>query len=228
MTKKNVAVVLAGGKGKRMGMDIPKQYITVNNKMLICYTLECFQNSFIDEIVVVVGKGEIDWFRENVLNKYDFPKVVSVVEGGAERYNSVYNGLMAIENADYVFIHDGARVCITQDILKRGYAAVLDKRAVVAGVKVKDTIKVVSDEGVITDTPDRNHLWQIQTPQIFEFDLIASAYRDMINDPDRGNITDDAMVMENYGNIPVHVFEADYNNIKVTTQDDLVFVKNVL
>lgn len=228
MNDKNVAIVLAGGRGRRMELDIPKQYITVNGKMLICYTLECFQNSFIDEIVVVVGRGEIEWFRENVLNKNNFSKVAAVVEGGKERYNSVYNGLQAIKTADYVFIHDGARACITQSVLERGYSAVVDKKAVIAGVKVKDTIKVVSDDGAIEYTPDRSRLWQIQTPQIFEFDAIMSAYTDMINDDNRGNITDDAMVMEKYGNIKVHIFEADYNNIKVTTQDDLLFVKNIL
>lgn len=228
MANKNVAIVLAGGRGKRMGSDIPKQYLEIGNRPLICYTLDCFEKSFIDEIIVVVEKGGIDYFNENVLAKSTYNKVSKVVEGGAERYNSVYNGLCAIDSATYVYIHDGARACINENVLDRAKDAVEKYGACVAAVKVKDTIKVVNDEGIIVDTPDRNYLWQIQTPQVFKFDEIKAAYTSMINDANKTNITDDAMVMENYGELKVHVYEGDYTNIKLTTPDDLDSAKIIL
>lgn len=228
MAEKNVAVVLAGGKGKRMNMDIPKQYLELNGKPLICYALECFEESFVDEIVVVTGEGETGFFQKNIVDKYGYTKVEHIVEGGTERYHSVMNGLKAIKSADYVFIHDGARPCITKELLERGRENVKKHGAVIAGVKVKDTIKIVSEDGIIETTPDRNRLWQIQTPQIFRFESIKKAYDKMIQDLRRGNITDDAMVMENYGELPVYVFEGDYDNIKVTTQEDIEIVKNIL
>jgi 2-C-methyl-D-erythritol 4-phosphate cytidylyltransferase len=228
MIYKNTAIVLAGGRGKRMGLDIPKQYLKIDGKPLICYTLDCFQNSFIDEIIVVVEKGGIAYFNENILAGHQYSKVHKVVEGGAERYNSVFNGLCAIESTQNVYIHDGARACVTTAILERAQKAVDKYGAAVAAVKVKDTIKNVDANGMITSTPDRNCLWQIQTPQVFCFDKIKAAYEKMIADEGRCNITDDAMVMENYGDLNVYVFEGDYTNIKVTTIDDLDAAENVL
>lgn len=228
MSEKSAAVVLAGGRGKRMNMNIPKQYIELNGKPLICHTLECFEQSFIDEIVVVTGAGETDFFKKNIVDKYGYTKVENIVEGGKERYHSVLNGLRAIESADYVYIHDGARPCVTKTLLERGRENVKRYGAVIAAVKVKDTIKIVAADGAIQSTPDRNLLWQIQTPQIFRLSDIKAAYEKMIQDPQRGIITDDATVMENYGELSVHVFEGDYDNIKVTTQEDIRTVKNIL
>ena len=228
MSEKNVAIVLAGGRGKRMNMDIPKQYLELNGRPLICYTLDCFEKSFVDEIVVVTGKDEILYFKENIVDKYGYTKVRNIVEGGAERYHSVLNGLRAVSDADYIYIHDGARPCVSQDILKRGRECVKEHVACVAAVLVKDTIKVVSDTGEIVSTPDRNQLRQIQTPQVFCFDNIKAAYEKMIRDDNRTNITDDAMVMENYGELSVYVFDGEYDNIKVTTPEDINTVKNIL
>lgn len=228
MSEKHVAVVLAGGKGSRMGMDIPKQYIEVNGKMLICYTLDCFQRSFIDEIVVVAGQGEEDFFQKNIVEKYEYTKVTRIVPGGRERFHSVFNGLCAIEQADYVYIHDGARCCIDDAILLRGRDFVKKYETAVAAMPVKDTIKMVSDGGIVTETLDRSVLWQIQTPQIFRFADIKYAYTQMMNGGNAENITDDAMVMERYGKWNIHVFEGSYTNIKVTTPEDLEFIKNIL
>ncbi|MCM1466552.1 MAG: 2-C-methyl-D-erythritol 4-phosphate cytidylyltransferase [Alistipes sp.] len=228
MSEKHVAVVLAGGKGSRMGMDIPKQYIEVNGKMLICYTLDCFQRSFIDEIVVVAGQGEEEFFQKNIVDKYEYTKVTRIVPGGRERFHSVFNGLCAIEQADYVYIHDGARCCIDEAILLRGRDFVKKYETAVAAMPVKDTIKIVSDGGVVTETLDRSVLWQIQTPQIFRFADIKHAYAQMMKEGKTENITDDAMVMERYGKRNIHVFEGSYNNIKVTTCEDLEFIKNIL
>lgn len=224
----NVAIILAGGKGKRMNMDVPKQYIELDGRPLICYTIDTFEKSFVDGIVVVVAKGELEYFRERILQKNNYAKIIAIVEGGAERYDSVYNGLNAVEYAKYVYIHDGARPCITKDVLLRAQEAVCKYKAAIAAVKVKDTIKKVSGDGSVEETPDRNMLWQIQTPQVFEFDLIKDAYEQMMTSVSEANITDDAMVVEKYGDTKVYVFEGDYANIKVTTPDDISTVKSFL
>lgn len=228
MSEKQVAIVLAGGRGSRMNADIPKQYMDVNGKMLICHTLDCFQNSFIDEIVVVVGQGEEENFRKNIVEKYGYTKVTQIVQGGRERYHSVFNGLCAIDNANYVYIHDGARCCVDEAILLRGLDCVKKYGTAVAAMPVKDTIKFVSEGGVVTITPDRSMLWQMQTPQIFHFTDIKDAYGRMMCEAEQENVTDDAMVMENYGKCDIHVFEGSYKNIKVTTPEDLDFIKNIL
>ena len=228
MSEKHVAIVLAGGRGNRMHMDTPKQYIEIDGKMLICHTLDCFEKSFIDEIVVVAGPGEEEFFRKNIVEKYEYTKVTQIVPGGRERFHSVFNGLRAIEHADYVYIHDGARCCVDEAILLRGRDCVKKYKTAVAAMRVKDTIKVVSKDGVVTATPDRSALWQIQTPQIFCFTDIKDAYEKMMSKGEQETITDDAMVMENFGERAIHVFEGSYNNIKVTTQEDLGFVKNIL
>lgn len=228
MSEKHVAIVLAGGRGSRMHTDVPKQYIEVNGKMLICYTLDCFQNSFIDEIVVVTGQGDEEFFRKNIVEKYEYTKVTQIVSGGRERYHSVFNGLCAANRADYVYIHDGARCCVDETLLLRGRDCVKEYGAAVAAMPVKDTIKIVSKEGVVTATPDRNMLWQIQTPQIFRFADIKAAYDRMMMDEVQETITDDAMVMERFGKYAIHVYEGSYENMKVTTPEDLEFIKNIL
>ncbi len=227
MSEKHVAIVLAGGRGNRMQMDIPKQYIELNGKMLICYTLDSFENSFIDEIVVVVGAGEKDFFCKNIVEKYGYNKIAAVVTGGKERYHSVLAGLAAIKHADYVYIHDGARCCVDSELLIRGRECVKQYGAAIAAMPVKDTIKVVSEEGTVEATPERNRLWQIQTPQIFRFHDIMAAYKKMMDTGESENITDDAMVMEKYGSIAVHVYQGSYNNVKVTTKEDLDIIKNI-
>lgn len=228
MRETNAAIVLAGGKGSRMHMDIPKQYMLINGRPLITYALDTFEQSDIERIVVVVEVGGKEYFQKNILEKYGYTKVCAVVEGGAERYNSVWNGLQAVKRAGYVLIHDGARPCVDADILKRGMDSVRRCGASIAAVQVKDTIKVVSSEGCVTDTPDRSTLWQIQTPQIFDFEKIYDAYQRMMDDNYRNNITDDAMVMEIYGDLQVHVYEGSYDNIKVTTPEDVKFVSEIL
>lgn len=228
MSEKHVAVILAGGRGSRMHMDVPKQYIRLNDKMLICYTLDCFEKSFIDEMIVVVGAGEEEFFRKDIVEKYEYTKVTKIVPGGRERYHSVLNGLRAVGCADYVYIHDGARCCVDEAILLRGRDCVKQNGTAVAAMPVKDTIKVVSELGIVTETPDRRTLWQIQTPQIFGFEDIKNAYERMTAGGEKDGVTDDAMVMEKFGRCDIHVFEGSYNNMKVTTAEDLDIVKNIL
>jgi 2-C-methyl-D-erythritol 4-phosphate cytidylyltransferase len=225
-----VAVVLAGGRGKRMGTTVAKQYLLLRGKPAICYSLEVFENSdLIDEIILVVGKGQIPYCRQEVLEKYSFRKIKAVVEGGAERYHSVWEGLRILEQEKmkgYVFIHDGARPFVDGEIIRRAYEKVQKSRACIVGMPVKDTIKIADESGCIHMTPKRSLVWQIQTPQVFASELIIPAYRELIEREQellaQGiQITDDAMVVENVCKCPVHLVEGSYENIKITTPEDL-------
>lgn len=218
--KRNCAIILAAGKGKRMGTDIPKQYIEINGYPILYYTIRAFEESFIDEIILVTGKGEEDFCKEKIVDKYNFNKVKAIVPGGKERYDSVYMGLQQVENAEYVFIHDGARPFVTNEILERMQQSVEKYNACVVGVPVKDTIKIVNKQNIITDTPDRSCVWAVQTPQVFKTELIKEAYN-KIRSGQYENITDDAMVLEQTMDYPIQMVEGSYKNIKITTLEDL-------
>lgn len=225
---KHIAIVLAGGKGSRMNSDIPKQYMQLNGKPVIYYSLKAFEESMIDEIVLVAGKEDIELCENDIVKKYGFKKVVDVVEGGTERYYSVLNGLRAVDECDFVYIHDGARPCIDRGVIQRCISAVQQFDACVAAMPVKDTIKVVDKEGFSVETPDRATLWQIQTPQCFRYSLVKDAYENMAADGNRGNITDDAMVVERYTDTKVKMVEGSYENIKITTPEDIFVAERFL
>jgi len=231
---RNIAIVLAGGSGSRMNSDIPKQYMKVCDNPILYYSLKTFEESFVDEIILVASEKDIQYCKTEIVDKYDFKKICKIVAGGKERYNSVYNGLQAIsfdrnnnEIMAYtnIFIHDGARPCVTIDILERCLETVIETSACVAAVPVKDTIKIVDDKGYALSTPTRDLLWQIQTPQVFSFEVIKNAYDNLMQLAIIKGITDDAMVVEHYSNVRVKMVEGSYDNIKVTTQGDIEIVK---
>lgn len=230
---RTVAIALSGGRGSRMGSDIPKQYMEINGYPLIYYSLKVFQDSFIDEIVLVCGSGDEDYCKREIVEKYDFTKVSKIVTGGKERYHSVANGLNAIDTCDIVFVHDGARPLITDDILKNALEETLKHKATVVAVPAKDTIKISDDRGFAKETPNRNNVWIMQTPQTFIYNDIRDAYNKLLESEDdikkRGiAITDDAMVMEFFGNSNVKFVMGSYSNIKVTTPEDVVIVSAML
>lgn len=218
--KRCTAVVLAAGRGKRMGTDVQKQYLEIGGKPVLYYSLDTFEKSnIIDEIVLVVGENQEDYCRQEIVEQYRFQKVKAIVQGGAERYHSVWNGLQQIEDG-YVFIHDGARPFVTEEILIRAYEDVQEYEACVVGMPVKDTIKISDEQGLVADTPNRSLLWMIQTPQVFEVSLIKDAYAKLIE----GNITnatDDAMVVEMMLGSKIKLVQGSYENIKITTPEDL-------
>lgn len=231
--EKTTAVVLAAGRGKRMQSDISKQYLLLNGKPLLYYALKTFQDSFIDEIVLVTGAGEEAYCKSEIVERYGFTKVVSIVTGGEERYHSVANGLAAVSGEGYVFIHDGARPFVNEEILKRAYDAVKDHKACVAGMPVKDTIKVVDEKQYAIRTPNRESLWQMQTPQVFTLELVKEAYSRLIAEEqeikEQGiSITDDAMVVETFMKHPVKLVKGSYKNIKITTPEDLRIAETFL
>lgn len=227
------AVVLAAGAGKRMQSDIKKQFLQIKDKPVIWYSLHAFQESFVDEIVLVTSKEDASYCREEIVNKYNFTKVTKIVSGGKERYHSVSEGIKALSSCDYVFIHDGARPMLTGEILDRAYECVQECKACVVGMPVKDTIKIANKDGYIEQTPDRNLVWMIQTPQVFSYPLIKDAYEKLILQEEelkkQGiNITDDAMVVETLMEYSVKLIEGSYENIKITTPEDLKIAENFL
>lgn len=226
MKEKTTAIILAAGKGKRMQSDIPKQYLEINGKMILYYTLKQFQeSSFIDEIIIVVGEGEKDFCKEKIIDKYGLKKVTEVVVGGKERYHSVYNGLQKVSReTEYIFIHDGARPFITQEILERAWISVKKYKACVVGMPTKDTIKIANENQQIKATPDRSKVWLVHTPQVFEKKLIQTAYEKIMSCED-DTITDDAMVVEKTMQHPIQLIEGSYKNIKITTPEDLELAK---
>lgn len=225
--ERKVAIILAAGQGKRMNSKVQKQYMQLSGKPILYYSLNVFQKSVIDEIILVVGKGEIAYCQSEIVERYGFHKVVKIIEGGAERYHSVYNGIKAIQNADYVYIHDGARPFISNEILDRVTKGVRENQACVVGMPVKDTIKIVDESGFVIETPSRELVWQIQTPQVFSFPLIKEAYEKLMEEPIQG-ITDDAMVVELILSCPIKLIEGDYTNFKITTSEDLYLAEQFL
>jgi 2-C-methyl-D-erythritol 4-phosphate cytidylyltransferase len=225
--EKFTAIVLSAGKGSRMNSDVHKQYLNLADRPVIVYALDAFEKSSVDEIVLVAGSGEEDYCRTQIVEKYELKKVKAIVCGGKERYHSVYNGLKAAGNTDYVMIHDGARPFLTDAIISRMMDAVRLKHACVAGMHVKDTIKITNESDVVQMTPDRKNVWMVQTPQAFSYPLICDAYEKMMLQEDT-NVTDDAMVVEKMCNIPVSLVEGSYTNIKITTPEDMMIAEAIL
>ena len=232
--KKIAAICLAAGQGKRMESKVQKQYLLIDDKPVLYYALKAFQDSPVDEVVLVVGTGEEEYCRREIVEKYGFTKVKAIAIGGKERYHSVFSGLQMVKDADYVLIHDGARPFLTQEIIIRCIEGAKEYKACVAGMPVKDTIKLSDHEGNIESTPERSKVWMIQTPQAFEYSLIKEAYTTLIEQEDRGittsiPVTDDAMVVEYFLKQKVHLVYGSYENIKITTPEDMriaeVFVK---
>lgn len=222
--QKKTAVILAGGQGKRMNSKVQKQYLQIQERPLLAYALKAFQDSFIDEIILVVQAGEIDYCKREIVDRYQFTKVKKIVEGGKERYHSVYHGMMAAEDCKEIYIHDGARPFIDSGILQRARLAVEQYGACCVGMPVKDTIKISDENGFAGNTPKRSLLWAVQTPQAFRFEWIREAYEKLMIQLETGpemEITDDAMVLELMTGKKVKLVEGSYQNIKITTPEDL-------
>lgn len=227
---KCTAVVLAAGVGKRMQSNVAKQYLLLDGKPVLWYALNVFEESnIVDEVILVVGKGEIPYCRQEIVEKYGFQKIADVMEGGAERYLSVWEALKVIqkpEKSGIIFIHDGARPFVTEEILKDTYDAAAEHGACVTGMPVKDTIKISNEDGFAVQTPNRKTVWQVQTPQVFDAQLIIEAYSELIGRLEQIKeagieITDDAMVVETMKGKAVKLVKGSYKNIKITTPEDM-------
>ena len=226
--EKNTAIVLAAGQGKRMNSRIQKQFLEIDDRPVLYYSLECFQKSpLIQDIILVTGEEMISYCKKEIVERYNFTKVTKVIAGGKERYDSVYQGLLACEDCDYVFIHDGARPFVTEAMLERGVFGVQETGACAIGMPSKDTIKISDKEGFVQSTPDRSRVWSVQTPQIFAYSLIRSAH-ESLRRKDMTGVTDDAMVVEQESGVRIRLVEGSYQNIKITTPEDLDIAETFL
>ncbi len=207
-----------------MKSDVPKQFMNLGDFPVLYYSLKTFQDSQVDEIVLVAGADSTKYCQAEIVDKYNLTKVKKIVPGGGERFNSVYNGLAACDDPDLVLIHDGARPFVTKEMIDASVNALEKFQGCAVGVPVKDTIKVVDENGICVATPDRATLWQVQTPQSFRYEDISAAYKKMFETLDHGlTITDDTMVFENFGGGDVAMIEGSYTNIKITTPEDMDF-----
>lgn len=221
------AIILAGGKGKRMRSAISKQFIDIKGKPIIYYTLKKFsENKKIDNIIVVLPEDEVKYFKENILKKYEL-RINKIVIGGKERQDSVYNALKSLKNSstDILLIHDGARPFISERIINEGIKFAEIYGAAAPGVMPKDTIKVKNEKNFSVDTPNRANLVSIQTPQVFKFDEILECHEKIRYNGEK--VTDDTMVVEKYG-YSVYLYDGEYTNIKVTTPEDLILAERLI
>ena len=224
---RTIAIILAGGTGKRMGTSINKQFLLLDNKPIIVHTLQVFDECRqIDGIYLVVNQKDLPVMQEEILETYKFNKIMKLVIGGRLRQDSVKNGLEAIENpCDNVIIHDGARPFISPSFIEKGIFLMEMYDAIIPALPVKDTIKVVSKEGFVLKTLERDSLWHVQTPQTFKYDIIMKAYREGMTKKLYGY--DDATFLENVGK-KVKVIEGSPYNIKITTPEDLTIARGML
>ena len=215
------AIVLAAGKGSRMKSDTAKQFMEINGKPLLYYSLKVFDASVVDEIILVTRGNDIDYVREEIVDRYGFKKVKRIVAGGKERFNSVSKGLRACDRRNkIIMIHDAARPCVTNRMILDSISGARRYKACTVAMPVKDTIKIIDDEGFGVETPDRNKVYQIQTPQTFDKKTLEEAYERLRISGD-SDITDDTMVVERYLDIHSKMIEGSYENIKVTTPEDV-------
>lgn len=231
--KRCTAVILAAGSGSRMQSKVAKQFMPLKGKPLIWYSLQAVEQSrIIDDCILVTGVNDIEYVREEFVNKYDFHKVNAVIAGGRERWESVLNAMCLIGDKGesgqdgYVFIHDGARPFLTEKILQDTYEAVGKYHACVSAVPSKDTIKLADEGGFAVSTPDRRLVWSIQTPQVFDMQLIIGAYRKLAAEQEKVQyqgitVTDDASVVELFTDVKVKLVPGSYQNIKITTPEDI-------
>ena len=233
------AIVLAAGVGSRMKSEKAKQFLEVAGHEVLYYSLRAFdEHPEVDSIVLVTKEEFVEHCQKELAERYQFAKVRDICIGGKERYDSVYQGLSAIgaegENG-IVLIHDGARPFVTAEMISASIACARECGACTVGVPAKDTIKIVDTDHYGVETPERKFVYQIQTPQTFQVPLLHRAYETMYKakrNGDTHNITDDTMLVEQYAGVRCKVVEGAYENIKITTPEDLaiaeIFVEKTL
>ena len=208
------AIIVAAGQGERMG-GVAKLFAPLGDKPLLLRTVHPFQKCRLVDRIVVVVSGEKELQCRQLLTGEEWSKVSHICLGGKRRQDSVAAGLAQLDKCDWVIVHDGARPLVTIDLIEHGLAAAKETGAAVAAVPVKDTIKLAGDDRIIHQTPPRQNLWAVQTPQVFRTDIITKAYQQANED-----VTDDASLVEKLG-YPVKLYMGAYDNIKITTPDDL-------
>lgn len=219
------AIILAGGKGKRMNAKVSKQYMSLNEKPILYYTLKRFiESKVIDKVILVLSKDEIEYCKKEVLYKYNLD-IDIIVEGGRERQDSVFNALKYVSNDDIVLIHDAARPFVSDKIINKGIEYANLYGAAAPGVTPKDTIKIKNNNNFSISTPNRDSLVSIQTPQVFKGRIIKECHEKIRKE--NIAVTDDTMVVERYDN-KVYLYDGEYTNIKITTPEDLILAEKLI
>ncbi|MCR3921095.1 MAG: 2-C-methyl-D-erythritol 4-phosphate cytidylyltransferase [Firmicutes bacterium] len=224
----SVAVIIpAAGLGRRMKETINKQYLQLCGKPVVAHTLSaCLAANCFTQIIVVVTPGEEELFRRDVVLPWFPAQTFTIVKGGRERQDSVRNGLAVLKDGiDFVCIHDGARPLAQAMLLQQCLVKAKECGAAIAAVPVKDTIKVVDEAGQVVVTPIRSQLWAVQTPQIFRREWVEDVHHRAAEEQIQA--TDDASLLEQYG-FPVSIVKSNYENIKVTTPEDLMLAEAIL
>ncbi|MEQ6119735.1 2-C-methyl-D-erythritol 4-phosphate cytidylyltransferase [Reichenbachiella sp. MALMAid0571] len=215
------AIIVAGGRGIRMGMDVPKQFLILAQKPVLMHTLEAFHEAIPDlQIILVLPSDQIKTW-ELLKEEYSFGIVHKIVGGGETRFDSVKNGLNLVSEDSLVAIHDGVRPLVCKEIIIQSFDEASVFGNAVTSVKLKESIRKISENG--NRSVDRNAYRSIQTPQTFKSSLIKSAF----DRAKHSDFTDDAGVLENSG-VKIHLIDGDYTNIKITTKDDLLFAESLL
>ena len=226
--KLNVSlVVVAAGKGTRMNMDVNKQYIEVCGIPILARTLSRFDTlNYINEIILVVHSDDILYCKEHIIDAFNFNKIKCLVTGGETRQDSVFNGLKEVSSeADVVIIHDGARPFVNEDSIISCIDAAVQYGVSTVAVPVKDTVKYSDSEGFVHSTLDRSRLWSVQTPQAFKYKIIMDSHKQAHKDNFVG--TDDTVLAERLG-YKTRLVMGSYNNIKITTREDLIFAEAIV
>jgi len=221
------SIIVAAGSGSRMKAGVNKQYLYLSGKPVLAHTLLVFEKcELIDEVILVIGKKDIEVCNEEVIKPHKIKKVKFLVEGGDTRQESMYLGLKKVNpKAHIVVTHDGARPLIHQNTLLRCIEGTLLHKATIVAVPVKDTIKIVDEDLTVESTPKRSTLWSVQTPQTFDYKLLLEAHEKAKEDEFVG--TDDAMLVERL-NHPIKVIKGNYDNIKITTPEDLFMAESII
>ncbi len=220
------AIIVAAGKSERMALGFSKQFIPLCGVPAIMRTLSAFDASELIHCIIVVCRKE-DFFQlEHYVKKYKIKKIISVVEGGATRQQSVAAGICAApKDVDYFAIHDGARALVTPTEINSAVEDCFQCSASALAVPVKDTIKIIGINNFVVSTPKRSVLWSVQTPQVFERRLYQTAMEQAQSDG--VDYTDDCQLVEHMG-IRVHLCKGEYTNIKLTTKEDICFAEAIL
>ncbi len=221
------ALIVSAGKGHRFMGERKKQFYLLADKPILAHTLDKFEACpLIHSIFLVVGEEDMDYSLKEIVEKYHYKKVSQIIPGGKRRQESVKNGLDLLpKDTEVVVIHDGVRPFVTREMIEESIRSAMRLRAVVFAMPVKETIKMAHPDGTVLRTLERESLWQVQTPQTFQVDLIKKAYARAIEDGFIG--TDDASLVERIGE-RVHILPGSYVNIKITTPEDLLFAKLLL
>jgi 2-C-methyl-D-erythritol 4-phosphate cytidylyltransferase len=225
---RTVAIIPAAGTGMRMKNDRPKQFLDLQGRPLLAFTLEKFQVCpAIDSIILVAPQNEVKYCRSEIVERHHLTKVENVVAGGERRQDSVRLGIEA-SGGDYglVLIHDGVRPLITHDLIEHVVKAAQEHRAVITGLPAKETVKEIDENALVVKTYERQKVWLVQTPQAFRYEDILMAHRRAVEEG-WDEVTDDALLVEKVG-IPVKVVEGPEDNIKVTTPQDLELAQFLL